>query len=320
MAILITGAAGFIGYSFCEKLTKKNHKTKIICIDNINNYYSTKIKKKRIKRILRHKNVLFFKIDLSNRKKLEKIFKKYNFLEVYNFAAQAGVGYSEQNPNAYTKSNIEGFINIIKLSKQNKVKKFFYASSSSVYGDCKKFPLKESERLNPKNYYGITKKTNEEIARVFFDSFKFKSIGIRFFTVFGEWGRPDMFMIKYLNAVYNSKKFYLNNYGNHIRDFTYIDDVTNILIKLRTKKILGSEVYNICSNNPIGLTNTINYFQKISPKIKILKRGFQKSDIYKSHGDNRKILKLIKNYKFKNFFEAIKNTHNWFRLNKDLYK
>ncbi len=320
MAILITGAAGFIGYNFCEKFAKKNPKTRIICIDNINNYYSTKIKRKRIKRILRHKNVLFFKIDLVDQKKLEKIFLKYSFSEVYNFAAQAGVRYSEQNPNAYTKSNIEGFINIIKLSKQNNVKKFFYASSSSVYGDCKKFPLKESERLNPKNYYGITKKTNEEIAKIFYESFKFKSIGIRLFTVFGEWGRPDMFMIKYLNSVYNSKKFYLNNYGDHVRDFTYIDDVTNILIKLRTKKILGSEVYNICSNNPVGLNSTINYFQKISPKIKVLKRGFQKSDIYKSHGDNRKILKLIKNYKFKNFFEAIKDMHNWFKLNKDLYK
>ena len=320
MAILITGAAGFIGYNFCEKFAKKNLKTRIICIDNINNYYSTKIKRKRIKRILRHKNVLFFKIDLVDQKKLEKIFLKYSFSEVYHFAAQAGVRYSEQNPNAYTKSNIEGFINIIQLSKQNNVKKFFYASSSSVYGDCKKFPLKESERLNPKNYYGITKKTNEEIAKIFYESFKFKSIGIRLFTVFGEWGRPDMFMIKYLNSVYNSKKFYLNNYGDHVRDFTYIDDVTNILIKLRTKQILGSEVYNICSNNPVGLNNTINYFQKISPKIKILKRGFQKSDIYKSHGDNKKILKLIKNYKFKNFFEAIKDTHNWFKLNKDLYK
>ena len=320
MAILITGAAGFIGYNFCEKFAKKNLKTRIICIDNINNYYSTKIKRKRIKRILRHKNVLFFKIDLVDQKKLEKIFLKYSFSEVYHFAAQAGVRYSEQNPNAYTKSNIEGFINIIQLSKQNNVKKFFYASSSSVYGDCKKFPLKESERLNPKNYYGITKKTNEEIAKIFYESFKFKSIGIRLFTVFGEWGRPDMFMIKYLNSVYNSKKFYLNNYGDHVRDFTYIEDVTNILIKLRTKKILGSEVYNICSNNPVGLNSTINYFQKISPKIKVFKRGFQKSDIYKSHGDNRKILKLIKNYKFKNFFEAIKDMHNWFKLNKDLYK
>ena len=320
MAILVTGAAGFIGYSFCEKLAKKNLKTKVICIDNINNYYSIKIKKARLKKIKNFSNFKFFKIDLNNIIKLKKLFSKYKFTEVYNFAAQAGVRYSETNPLAYTKSNIEGFINLISLSKENNTKKFFYASSSSVYGDNRNYPLKESEILFPKNFYGMTKKLNEDFAKMYYENYKFKSVGLRFFTVFGEWGRPDMFMIKYLNAVYNSKKFYLNNYGKHVRDFTYIEDVTDILLKLRNKKIVKNDIYNICSNNPVGLIKIINYFQKISPKIKVKKRGFQKSDVYKTHGCNKKLVTITKRKKFTNVFLAMKKTHDWFFKYKNLYR
>tara|TARA_Y100000591_G_C21852720_1_gene712739 strand:+ start:803 stop:1765 length:963 start_codon:yes stop_codon:yes gene_type:complete len=319
MTILITGAAGFIGYNFCEKLARKNTKTKIICIDNINNYYSIKIKLERLKKIKKLKNIKFLKIDLSNLSQMKNIFNKYKFKEVYNFAAQAGVRYSENNPKAYINSNIEGFINLISLSRKKKVKRFFYASSSSVYGDNNNFPLKETEVLNPKNFYGLTKKMNENIANMYFENYNFKSVGLRFFTVFGEWGRPDMFMIKYLNAVYNSKKFYLNNHGKHIRDFTYINDVTDIIIKLREKRIKKNEIYNICSNNPMGLLKIIKYFEKISPSIKITKRGFQKADVYKTHGNNKKINKLIKNQKYKNIYLALKNTHDWFYENKKFY-
>ena len=320
MTILITGAAGFIGNNFCEKLANKEPKMKIICIDNMNDYYSIKIKKLRLGRISKFKNVKFFKTDITDLSKLRKLFKKYKFKEVYNFAAQAGVRYSEKNPNAYTKSNIEGFINLISLSKEINVKKFFYASSSSVYGDCINFPLKEKENLNPKNFYGMTKKLNEEIAKNYYENYKFKSVGLRFFTVFGEWGRPDMFMIKYLNSVYNKKKFYLNNFGRHIRDFTYIEDVTNILIKLRNKKINNQEVYNVCSNKPIGLIKIIKYFEKFSPKIKINKRKFQKADVYKTHGDNKRILRTSRFSKFTNIYEALKKTHDWFFYNKKFYK
>ena len=320
MTILITGAGGFIGNNFCQKLADREPKSKIICIDNINNYYSTKIKKLRIKRILKYKNVKFFRIDITDQIKLENLFKKYKFLEVYNFAAQAGVRYSEKNPNAYTKSNVEGFINLISLSRKNKIKKFFYASSSSVYGDCNNFPLKENQNLNPKNFYGMTKKLNEEIAKNYYENYKFKSVGLRFFTVFGEWGRPDMFMIKYLNAIYNKKKFYLNNFGKHIRDFTYIEDVTNILIQLRNKKISNNNIYNICSNKPIGLIKIIKYLQTFSPKIKINKRKFQKSDVYKTHGDNTRIIKFLKFKKFTNGYQALRKTHDWFLKNKKIYK
>ena len=205
MTILITGAAGFIGNNFCHKLAK-NKKLNLIGIDSLNNYYAVKIKRHRIKRLLKNNNIKFYQINIKDKKKLKNLFKKYKFDEVYNFAAQAGVRYSEVNPTAYIDSNITGFINLIKLSKDFKVKKFFYASSSSVYGDLNNFPLKESEKLNPKNFYGMTKKLNEDIARNFFENYKFKSVGLRFFTVFGEWGRPDMFMFKYLTAAYHKKK------------------------------------------------------------------------------------------------------------------
>ena len=319
MTILITGAAGFIGNNFCQKLAK-NKKLKIIGIDSLNNYYSKRIKKLRVDKLIQNKNVKFYQINLNNKKKLQKLFKKYNFKEVFNFAAQAGVRYSEINPHAYVESNITGFLNLITISKEFGIKKFFYASSSSVYGDNKNFPLIESENLNPKNFYGMTKKLNEDIAKNFYENYNFKSVGLRFFTVFGEWGRPDMFMFKYLSASYHKKKFYLNNYGKHVRDFTYIEDVTNILLKLRTKKIIYNEIYNISSNNPIGLKQILDFFKKISPKTNIIKREFQKSDVYKTHGSNELVIKKT-NYKhFKNINISLKNTHDWFLKYKNYYK
>ena len=299
MTILITGAAGFIGNNFCIDFANKYKNTKIITIDNINNYYSKKIKFNRLKRLKKYKNIKFFKIDLKNKSNLKKIFKKYKFNEVYNFAAQAGVRYSEKNPHAYIDSNITGFLNLIELSKNNNVDKFFFASSSSVYGDSKRFPLSENEELRPKNFYGITKKLNEDIAKRFFEDYKFKSVGLRFFTVFGEWGRPDMFLIKYLNASYNKKIFYLNNYGDHIRDFTYINDVTNLIIELRKKKIEGSDIYNICSNKPIHLKKVIKLLIPHAPTVKIKKLGFQKADVYKTHGNS---------------------THEWFKSNYKMFR
>ena len=142
---------------------------------------------------------------------------------VFHLAAQAGVRYSLVNPRSYIESNTLGFFNIIEFVKEKKIKKFFYASSSSVYGDSNKFPLKEIYKISPKNIYGLTKKNNEEIADIFLQNTTIRCIGLRFFTVFGEWGRPDMLVYKYLQSIYNKKKkFYLNNFGDHTRDFTYI--------------------------------------------------------------------------------------------------
>ena len=319
MKILVTGAAGFIGNNFCAKLLDLKKNYQIIGVDNINNYYSPKIKKKKILRLKKYKHFTFCKINLQDKTKIQNLFKKYKFTEVYNFAAQAGVRYSVINPQAYLESNVIGFSNLIEISKNYNVKKFFFASSSSVYGDLDKFPIKENNHLYPKNLYGLSKKYNEEVAKLYFENYKFKSVGLRFFTIFGEWGRPDMFIIKYLNASYNKKKFYLNNFGNHLRDFTYIDDVLKNLLALRMKKIDGFEAFNVCSNNPVSLHKIIKLLEKKIPKVNIKKRGMQLADIYKTHGDNKKLVKKVGFKSVTKFEDALNKTLNWFKINKEMF-
>ena len=224
MNILITGCAGFIGYSFAAKILKTNKNIKVIGIDNLNNFYSIKLKKKRLLEVKNFKNFKFYKVDLLNKKSLDNIFKKNKIDIIFNFAAQAGVRYVSSHPEKFIDSNIYGFHNLIEVSKKYKISKFFYASSSSVYGDKNIYPVSEDDKLYPKNIYGLSKKMNEEYADMLLDN-KTKYIGLRFFTVFGEWGRPDMLILKFLDYAKKNKKFLLNNSGNHWRDFTYIDDV-----------------------------------------------------------------------------------------------
>lgn len=319
MNILITGAAGFIGFNFSKNLLKQNKNIKVVGIDNISSYYSIKLKKERIKYLNKNKNFKFYKLDLKNKNYLEKLFKKFKFAEVYNFAAQAGVRYSSINPDAYMETNVNGFNNLLSISRITKVKKFIYASSSSVYGDTNKYPIKESQKPDPKNLYGMTKKYNEELAEFYYQNFGFPSIGLRFFTVFGEWGRPDMFIFKLLNASYKNKTFNLNNNGNHFRDFTYIDDVIEIITKLRNKRNRLHKIYNICSNKPIGLKKIIQFYKSEIPRVKIELKPKLKEDIYKTHGSNKKILKIIKKFKFTKTNISLQNTLNWYKKNQNLF-
>ena len=315
MQILITGAAGFIGFNLSRYLLKK--KIKIFGIDNINNYYSKSLKINRIKELKKYKNFNFSKIDITNKKNLDKFFKNKKISIIMNLAAQAGVRYSLIKPTEFVNNNMLGFYNIISSAKKNNIKKIFYASSSSVYGDTKKFPLKESQIINPKNIYALSKKNNEEMATVFSKQFKIDFIGLRFFTVYGEWGRPDMFMMKYLNASYDSrKKFYLNNFGNHTRDFTYIKDVCEIIEKLifNKKKQQNNEIYNICSNKPVELLRIIKELNTLTnKKPKTFKRKLQEADVIKTHGSNKKILSLLGNRKFTSINDGLNNTVKWYR-------
>ena len=197
--ILVTGAAGFIGYSLCKKLLiSKNNE--VFGLDNLNYYYSVKLKKERIKELNYSKNFQFLKLDLFEKKKLNTLFRKKKFDIVYNFAAQAGVRYSFENPESYINSNIIGFNNILNLIKRFKVKKFFFASSSSVYGNIGPFPKKENSKLNTLNIYSLSKLSNEIIARSFSKRSNTQIIGLRFFSIYGEWGRPDMLIQKYLSS------------------------------------------------------------------------------------------------------------------------
>lgn len=321
MKILITGCAGFIGYHIAEKILKDLKKCKVYGVDNFNNYYSPELKKKRIINLKKYQKFNLRKIDISNKEIVKKIFNRNKFDIVIHMAAQAGIRYSLVNPQSYLESNLLGFFNILELSHKNQVKKFIFASSSSVYGDQKKYPFKENFNLYPNNLYSLTKKINEECAKDLSQLTNMKIIGLRFFTIYGKFGRPDMFIYKFLKSLFSNSTFKLNNYGDHKRDFTHIDDVSNIIKSLILKKIKKKyQIFNICSNKPINLKlllNKINKIIKIKNKIFKVKRN--NADVLITHGDNSKIKKFLKINKFRNIFNEIRDVIYWYKKNK-IYK
>ncbi len=316
MKILITGSAGFIGFNLSKHLLQ-NSNYHIVGIDNFNDYYDVNLKKKRIKNLHHYKRFKFLKADITNQLKINKIFKKYKFDFVFNLAAQAGVRYSIDHPRKYIDANILGFFNIIDCCKKYHIKRLFYASSSSVYGESKKFPLKESENISPKNIYGLSKKINEEISLIYNQFYNLKLTGLRFFTVYGEWGRPDMMMLKFIDCYFKKKIFRLHNFGKHTRDFTHINDVVEILHRLliNNKKLKRNDVLNICSNKPINLLNVISFMTKNGIKPKISKVKLQQADILKTHGDNKKLFKYVGIQKFNNWKSSVKNLISWYKNN-----
>ena len=316
--ILITGCAGFIGSQFALRSLKKY---KVIGIDNFDNYYSISLKKRRISILKKKNNFIFHKVDIRDFKKLNKIIKKYQINYVFHFAAQAGVRYSKIDPNKYTTTNIIGTLNILNSLKSKKIDKIFLASSSSVYGDNKKFPLKENMLLRPINHYAYTKKINEDMGFAYSKLYDLNIYMLRFFTVYGKWGRPDMFFFKVFKSIFTKTKFKLNNNGNHERDFTHIDDCCDILLRLATRKIEKKyDTYNICSNNPVNIKKIINFIKlKITSDLKIKNISRNMLDVKKTHGSNRKILSLLGKKKFTKYEFVVKNIFNWYKKNK-IYK
>lgn len=302
MKILVTGCCGFIGFHLSKKLLQKKN-TKIIGIDNINNYYDTKLKKDRLKILKNYNNFVFYKLDITNLKKLNKLFKKYNYKTVVHLAAQAGVRYSIENPNTYFNSNVAGFFNILSLSKEYKINHLIYASTSSVYGASKKFPLTENMTTDyPLSFYAATKKTNEIMAYSFSNVYKLRTTGLRFFTVYGPYGRPDMSLFKFVKNIILGKPIQLFNKGLHQRDFTYIDDVVSYINFLIFNKNINFgkdkvpyEIYNIGNGKTVKLLNFIEVIQNnLFKKAKIKKYPLQKGDVKKTHANVGKINKLIK--------------------------
>ena len=321
MNILITGVAGFIGSKLAENLLKD--KLNIYGIDNLNSYYSVKLKKFRINQLKKYNNFKFYKLDIKDKFFFNKLKNLKKIDVIFHFAAQAGVRYTISNPEKYFYDNINNYFNILELAKQKKVKKLFFASSSSVYGDQDNYPLKEKIKLKEKNIYGFSKKINEISSEVYSRIFGLKIIGLRFFTVFGEWGRPDMLIFKYLKTNLDKKNFFLNSNGTHYRDFTYIDDVVKILKKILKSKLKKKyEIYNICSNKPkkiIKVIKKINLRDKKFKFINSFSQELSKVEVIKTHGDNRKIIKQIGDIKFTDFDIALKKTIDWYlnnRINK----
>mgnify|MGYP001311805916 CR=1 FL=1 len=332
MKILITGVGGFIGFHTALRLLKQNKK--VVGIDNINDFYDQKLKKDRI-RILKKfskQNFLFYKKDISKEKEIRKIFGKYKINVVINLAAQAGVRYSLKNPKEYLKSNIEGFFNIINFCKEFKVKRLVYASTSSVYGNNTQTPFKESHTADhPIQFYAATKRSNELIAHAYSSLYGMETIGLRFFTVYGPWGRPDMALFKFVKNIIKKKTIDVYNYGNHIRDFTYIDDIVNgIILTINSKKIFYHKkikkkifdpdisdckfrVLNIGSGNS---TTLLRYIEIIEKELKITSKkkyfSLQKGDIKKTLADINNLKKF--GYKPKIRPElGIKNFIEWYK-------
>ncbi len=317
--ILITGVAGFIGFSLCKELLKDKQNL-ITGIDNLNDYYSLDLKKSRLNFLKKFNNFQFLRVDISNKNRLEKVFSRKKYYGVFNFAAQAGVRYSYENPESYCSSNIIGFDNILNLVKKYKVKKLIFASSSSVYGDVKPFPKKENSILYPLNIYSLSKLANEDQARAYSKIMDTQIIGLRFFSIYGEWGRPDMLILKYLKAAKLKKPFELFNYGNHYRDFTYIKDAISLVINLyKLKNKSKYEIFNICSSKPLKITKILNVINSYKIKTKILKKPLHSADVYKTYGDNAKIFNKIKRFNFTNYKIGVKNTIDWYLKHSSLF-
>ncbi len=313
MKTLVTGAAGFIGMHTCEALLKQ--KKNVIGLDNINNYYDIELKKKRLKKLKKYKNFKFYKVDLRDFKKVNNLFKKYKFKYVINLAAQAGVRYSILNPQSYVDNNITGFLNILENCKAFKVKHLLYASSSSVYGANKKIPFSETDGVNhPISFYAATKRSNELMAHCYSHLHNLPTTGLRFFTVYGPWGRPDMAMYIFAEAMKNKKKININNYGKMYRDFTFIDDIVKGIINLYRKpprktksqptKNMNADtsdapfkIYNIGNNKTVKLMKIVKFYeQKFNLKAKKNFRGMQQGDVEKTYA-NINSLKKISNFK-----------------------
>ncbi len=248
MSILITGTAGFIGFHTALNLIKK--KKRVIGIDNLNNYYSVGLKKNRLKILNKHKKYFkFLKIDLTENQKLRKIIRENHIDKVINLAAQAGVRYSLDNPRDYLNSNVVGFFNLIEACKDYKVKRLIFASTSSVYGNNIEIPFKEIHTADhPIQFYAATKRSNELIAHAYSSLYKIETVGLRFFTVYGPWGRPDMALFKFVKNIIEKKKIYIYNFGNHVRDFTYIDDIVNGIVLTTFSKKIFTKKFQLNAN------------------------------------------------------------------------
>jgi UDP-glucuronate 4-epimerase len=312
--IVITGSAGFIGFHLSLKLLKKGHQ--VIGIDNLNDYYDVRLKKDRNKILQKYKNYLFKKIDIKNLKELDNIFKKRKIYCVIHLAAQAGVRYSLINPKSYIENNILGFFNVLDTIKKNKVKKFVYASTSSIYGLQKKFPLKEKFNTdNPIQLYAATKKSNEVMAASYSYLYKIDTIGLRFFTVYGPWGRPDMALFKFTKNILKGKPIDIFNKGRHIRDFTYVEDIVNGILKIIiSKKInLGPKIYNIGNGKKISLMKYIELIEKnLMKKSKKRLLSLQKGDVIKTHSDTSSLKKDYNYYPNTSVEKGVKKFIEWY--------
>ena len=262
--ILVTGCAGFIGMHFAKRLLKDRYE--VIGVDNINDFYDINLKKKRLELLSKQKNFTFKKLDISNKNEIESIFDSFRPQRVVNLAAQAGVRYSIENPHEYINSNIYGFMNILDCCVKYKVGGLIYASSSSVYGQSKKKFFREDQLINnPNSIYAVSKISNELMAKSYSNLYGLKTTGLRYFSVYGPWGRPDMAMFIFTDKVVKGKPVSIFNYGDMKRDFTFIDDIVDGTISALNKNFF-CEIFNLGTNKSERLMDVLKLIEKTMGK------------------------------------------------------
>jgi len=335
MKILVTGAAGFIGFHLCKYLIKR--KIFVLGIDNFNNYYDVSLKRSRAKllKAYAHEKKTNFDIEeisIANNNDLKKVFEKNEFTHVVNLAAQAGVRYSIENPSAYISSNLVGFGNIIELCKLNKIKHLVYASTSSVYGSNKIMPFNEKNTVDhPISLYAATKRSNELIAHSYSHLFKLPTTGLRFFTVYGPWGRPDMALFLFTKSIIKGEKINLFNNGKMSRDFTYIDDIVESLYRVINKPPIeniifdhhnpipnGSsapfKIFNIGNSNKTELMKYVECIENaLSKKAKKEMLPMQPGDVESTYADTSSLEEWIGYKPCTSVDYGVNNFVNWYK-------
>lgn len=329
MTTLVTGAAGFIGSHVCEYLLARGET--VVGIDNLNDYYDVGLKHSRLKKI-NNDIFTFIQVDIADKEAIDEIFKKHGIVKVVNLAAQAGVRYSIENPWSYLNSNLTGFLSIIEACRHNKIKHLVYASSSSVYGANTNLPFRVEDNVDhPLSFYAATKKSNELMAHCYSNLYQLPTTGLRFFTVYGPWGRPDMALFLFTKNILARKPIQVFNYGNHTRDFTYIDDIVEGIVRVLDKPPVNNpdydfsqsnpaassapyHLYNIGNDNPVKLMDYINAIENalgIKAEMELL--PLQKGDVPDTQAD---VSKLIADVGFKpstSVQDGINKFIKWYR-------
>jgi UDP-glucuronate 4-epimerase len=328
--ILVTGAAGFIGFHVSKRLLQDGET--VVGLDSISDYYDVKLKHDRLSRLKGQPSFTFIKLGLENRKKIQALFKKERFDVVVNLAAQAGVRYSLENPYSYIDSNLVGFENILEACRHNGVKHLVYASSSSVYGANTAMPFSVHDNVDhPLSLYAATKKANELMAHTYSNLFNLPTTGLRFFTVYGPWGRPDMALFKFTRAILKGQPIEVYNYGKMKRDFTYVDDIVEGIVRVMKKlprpnpswtgkkpdpgtSFAPYRVYNIGNNNPVELNRFIAVIEKCLGK-KAAKKllPMQPGDVPATYADVDDLMKDVGFKPATSIEDGIASFVKWYR-------
>lgn len=311
-AILVTGAAGFIGFHLSKRLLETGYA--VIGVDNLNPYYDVNLKRARLDILKSHENFSFYQLDIQDLQGLKNIFKQRQVTKICNLAAQAGVRYSLKDPFSYQKSNIEGFLNLLELAKEYKVSNFVYASSSSVYGKNRKSPYSVEDRVdNPISLYAATKKANELMAHAYSHLFEIPCTGLRYFTVYGPWGRPDMALFLFTDAILKKRPINVYNYGEMRRDFTYIDDIIDGTIRA-IERPAPYEIFNLGNSDSVGLLDFIRVIEEeLGQEAEKNMMPLQPGDVPETVADIRRSRELLGFDPRTPLREGIRKFISWYR-------